>query len=407
MVLIESVHRALGLLTLRETRARLRNWRGFALVASIASLYAFLSMLVGSMLVFVPLGGPFTIGIVPRQAYQWWDYPQLFVVASWGVLTLPFFPTVAMILVSIGVGFGAATGIRLLIPILRRRVGVDRRSSAAGAAAGVGPAITGVATLGACCCTSCVGVTGITVVAAASGTNLNTLLFNNWYIGVFQVAVVYVALLAQERILTVSRSYCPTPPPLDRRFAAGTLLRLALMIAGITWSMAMFVEWTDVSPLTASAATWYHWIFEHQLLSLTAVAAGLFPKEFSEAIRSAASRFSGQGLRIALGLAGFTWAIWVPAQLAGLGLGGFLNELFGFLGTSALLAPIPPDAALGAPLYFHWAFQHLLLGAFALTVAMFPLRAIAPLEWTISAERPIRLASVTGTSPPMAPVVPQ
>ena len=407
MALLDTVDRSLGLLTLRETRTRLRGWKGFGLVTSIASVYALLSMLIGQMLILVPLTGQYTIEIVWGQAYQWWDYPAVFVEGSWGVLTLPFFPTLAMVLVSIGVGFGAATGIQLLIPLLRRRSTLDARSTTAGAAVGVGPAITGVATLGACCCTSCVGVTGITVVAAASGTDLNTLLLNNWYIGVFQMVVVYVALLAQERILTANKTYCPTPPPLDRKFAAGTILRLTLMIAGITWSLAMFVEWTGISPLSADAPTWYHWIFEHQLLSLTAIAAGLFPREFASLVRSIALRWSGIGWRLALAVGGITWGVWVPSYVAGIGLGGFLNELLGFLGAPSSWGAIPPDAALGPPLYFHWAFQHLLLAAFAIILAVSPTRAVAPLEWTISADRPVALERSPYSSPPVAPGNPQ
>src|SRR5262249_38415309 len=156
-----------------------------------------------------------------------------------GVLTLPFFPTIAMLLVAAGVGLGGATGIVLILPYVRRRPRAGPPAPGSAVATGVGPAIPGLGTLGACCCPSCVGTAGVAVVAGARGTDLNGLLLNNWYIGVFQVAVVYVALLAQERLLRQPADYCPIPPPLDRKFAAGAFWRLALLVGGITWSLAM------------------------------------------------------------------------------------------------------------------------------------------------------------------------
>jgi len=388
--------------TLHETRSRLRTWWGRSLVVAIAVVYAFVSMLLGDMLVFAsqPNASTYTVSLVYGYGTQWWDYPALFVSAPWGFLTLPFFPTVAMLLVSVGVGIGGATGLALALPLLRRTQGVNRQALASGSAASVGPAITGLATLGACCCTSCAGLVGVSVVAAASGSTLYNLLLNNWYIGVFQLGVVYVALLAQERSLRLTAEYCPVPPPFDRRFAAGALLRLGLLVAGITWSLAMFVEWTSTPPETASAAIWYHWIFEHQLLAITAIAAGLFPKEFAGAVRRLSSKVGGGIWRTALGVAGFTWGVWVPATLVALGLGGFLNELFGVLGLPAWAGAVPPDSSPGLALYFHWAFQHLLLSGFALALALVPMAATVPLLWTVTADRPGRSDELLQPGPP-------
>jgi hypothetical protein len=388
--------------TLHETRSRLRTWWGRSLVLAITVVYAFVSMVLGDMLVFVstPDTNVTTVSVVYGYGTQWWDYPALFVNAPWGFLTLPFFPTVAMLLVSIGVGIGGATGLVLALPLLRRAKGVNRQALASGSAASVGPAITGLATLGACCCTSCAGLVGVSVVAAASGSSLYNLLLNNWYIGVFQLGVVYIALLAQERSLRLTAEYCPVPPPFDRRFAAGALLRLGLLVSGITWSLAMFVEWTNTPPATANAAIWYHWIFEHQLLAITAIGAGLFPKEFAGAVRRLFSQLGGRIWRIALGVAGFTWGVWVPPTLAALGLGGFLNELFGVFGLPTWIGAVPPDSSLGLALYFHWAFQHLLLSGFALAVALVPTAATVPLLWTVSPERPAQTGKLPQTAPP-------
>lgn len=388
MAVVSAVGSALSLATLRETRLRLRTWWGRSLVAAIATAYAFVSMLLGQMLVLARLSGPYYIRILPGNGTQWWNYPGILVVESWGVLQLPFFPSIAMLLVSLGVGLGASIGILLALSLLRRTKYSDRRAAAAGAAAGVGPAITGLATLGACCCTTCLSTAGVALVAAASGTSLYNLLLNNWYIGAFQLAVVYVALMAQERTLRLTSDNCPVPPPMDRRFLAGAILRLGLLIAGITWSLAMFIEWSDTPPLAATAPLWFHWVFEHQLLSGTAVAAGLFPAEFAGVVRRAASRLGGRTWRIALAVAGISWGTWVPPALVGMGLGGFLNELFGFLSFPLGLGAVSPDATLGVALYFHWAFQHLLLSGFALSVALSPSAATAPLLWTVSGGRP-------------------
>ena len=371
---------------LGDTRRRIRDShvRGLAILIAIAFL--FVSMLIGQMLVLEPVQGSYEVLVLWHGANgaQWWNYPGLLAVQPWGILSLPFFPTLAMIIVSIGVGIGGAVGVLLIVPLFRRSIGTAPRDAATGAAAGVGPAITGLATLGACCCTSCVGAAGISVVAAASGTSLNNLLLNNWYIGVFQIGVVYVSLLAQERIFRQTREYCPVPPPMDRKFAAGAALRIALLVAGITWSLAMLVEWGETPPLTASAATWYHWVFEHQLLAVTAIVAGLFPKEFANGFRALATRFAGSAGRLALLIAGVTWGIGVPAALVHVGLGGFLNEVFGSLGLPVSWGAEVPDASLGAPLYFHWAFQHLLLGAFAIALALAPIAATRPLLWTVA-----------------------
>jgi hypothetical protein len=161
------------------------------------------------------------------------------------------------------------------------------------------------------------------------------------------------------------------------------VLRIALLVGGITWSLAMFVEWAEVSPAAAGPALWYHWIVEHQLLACVAVVAGMFPKEAAAWIRRVHARTGGWALRGLLLVGGVTWSIGVPPPLVGAGLGGFLNELGGFLGVSAAWGAVAPDVGLGAALFFHWIVQHLLLGAFAITLAIAPERALAPLLRTV------------------------
>ena len=380
--MLDTIRRIGALASLRRTRALLRSRKAHLLVAGIAVSYLLASMVIGEMIVFPPVQGRFFVD-VHVTGNPWWDFPELFVFSSGFALDLLFLPTVTMVLVSIGVGMGATAAILTTIPSIAERWSPTRRSTATASASGASAAIAGLATLGACCCTSCAGVAGVAVVAAASGTNIAVLLRESWYLDLFQLAVVGVALLAQERALRLPSEYCPVPPKVDRAFLVGTALRIALLIAGITWSLAMFVEWIDEPPLAASATTWYHWIFEHQLLSLTAIATGLFPKEVSAWIRRVYRSPEGWPLRIALLVAGVTWGLWVPPALTGVGLGGLINEVLGVLGMPATWGTVPPDAAVGAPLLFHWVFQHALLASLSIAVAIHPRVAFAPLLRTV------------------------
>lgn len=398
MTAAEGLRRFLSLLSLSETRALLRSRRARGWAFDIALIYAILSMMLGGMLDLSPVHHDVAIQLV-WSGNPWWDYPWLFLVAPGVFLELPLVPTIAMVLVSAGVGMGSVSALLLLVPRFRAPKRDDGAPVTPSPSAAAAPAITGLATLGACCCTSCASVGGVAVVAAASGADLVTILQSNWYVSLFQVGVVGFCLVAAERVLRVPADRCPTPAAKDRRFLLGTLLRLSLLLAGITWSLAMFVEWGETSPLTASAATWYHWIFEHQLLALTAVVAGMFPSELASFVRRMFARPVGLALRVGLVVAGVTWGVGVPPLQAGMGLGGFLNELLGVLGAPAAWGAIAPDAALGPALYFHWAFQHLLLGAFAIVLALRPARALAPLRWTWEAARMERDAPVGSPTP--------
>ncbi|MCI4350397.1 MAG: hypothetical protein L3K15_02640 [Thermoplasmata archaeon] len=385
------------LLALRRTRALVRSPFGRFLAITVAAAYALVSMLLGYMLTFFNTQQSGVTAVVIWQGTPWWNYPGMLVVAPGGVLALPFLSTITMLLVSAGVGLGAAAAVLLLVPGLRRGRNVPAvRSMASTVAGGATPAIAGLATLGACCCTSCVGAAGIAVVAAASGTNVGEVIRNNWYVAVFELAIVGLSLILLERSLALPAEVCPVPPPKDRRFAVGTALRLALLVAGITWSLAMFVEWGDVPPLSAPGGTWYHWVFEHQLLALLAITAGFLPLETAAALARSARRWRSLVWRAPLLLGGITWGIGVPAALVGAGLGGLGNEVMGYLGAPAAWGAIPPDSALGAPLYFHWTLQHGLLGAFAIAVAVLGETALAPLLWSVSAARPSSSAEAAG-----------
>ena len=378
---MDTLRRILSLAPLQRTRALLRTRKARATVVTIAAVYMVLSMLIGQMLTFLAFPGP-TLVSVQWTGNPWWDFPELFVFSGGVALDLLFLPTLTMVLVSAGVGIGATAALATVAPALRTRRKGEGREAATSSTAGASAAITGLATMGACCCTSCAGAAGVAVVAAASGTDILFLLRENWYLDLFQVVVLGVALLAQERSLRLPADYCRLPPKADARFVLGSVLRVALLLAGITWSLAMFVEWAETSPLSAGPVTWYHWIVEHQVLALVALAAGMFPKETASWVRKAYARAGGVPLRALLLVGGITWGLWVPPALTGIGLEGFVNELLGAVGAPATWGAVAPDA-VGAALLFHWAFQHLLLSAFAIVLAVRPDRALAPLLRTV------------------------
>jgi hypothetical protein len=369
-----------GSIALRAIRRDLTERRAWPVVGVLAVAFAAISMILGQMLILEPVSGPVLVGaVLPSGGGHLWDFPELYAVGPWGVLVLPFLPTVAMALVSVGVGMGATVAAGQVATRLRRDPA--RPMSPTGVAVGAGPAIGGLATIGACCCTACASTAGVAVVAAASGVGPAELLVNDWYVGVFQLVLVCVTLVALDRSLAGVVGRCPSEVVRPRRQAAGALLRLALVVAGVTWSLAMLVEWGSVDPLTAAPAQWYHWGIEHQLLGAAAVAAGLFPSEFAGFVRRHARTFGGLVGRVALGAGAVSWGLWVPAPFVAAGLGGFMNELFGTLGAPAGWGAVAPDAALGPALLFHWAFQHLLLATFALALAIRPLDATVPVTW--------------------------
>ncbi len=364
---------------LRSIRGLLASRRARLLAVLIAVVYTVVSLFVGLMIQSVPGRSPFLIRFIAQApANDWWDYPALIVNAPGWALFLPFFPTVTMVLVSIAVGLAMGACVVLVGARLRS----PNADVATGAGAGVAPAVAGLATLGACCCTACTATLSVGVIASVSGTDLFTLLANTWYLDVFQLVIVGLSLVALERGLRQAEMNCAPSIRLDGRFWTGAVLRFAVLLAGITWSLAMLVEWSAVSPVAASAAEWYHWIFEHQLLSLTAIGVALFPGEATRLVARVGRSLPAYVGRGMLFVAGFTWGLWVPPSLTAAGLGGFVNEFLGLLGLPASWGAIPLDAGIGAPLVFHWAFQHLLLAGFAMLLAVRPEWALAPMGWT-------------------------
>ncbi len=203
---------------LPEVRSFLRTAHARVAVVFFAVLYLLGSLLAGGMLTFFPLGGGTTIEILTGSGGSgnvytfltgsgagpgWWNYPGLLVLAPWGVLSLPLFATIAMIVVAVGVGYGMAVAAVLLFRLFRPRREELARTKAVGAATGLTPAMISLVTLGSCCSTTAAATAGVGLIADATGTTVANLLLNNWVLGVAQMVIVWVALIGQELLLRV------------------------------------------------------------------------------------------------------------------------------------------------------------------------------------------------------------
>ncbi len=383
------------------------------MTAFFAIVYALASMLFGGMIVLGTIRGGYTVEILTRAASfePVWDFPGLLIVAPWGVVSLPWFPTLAMIVVSIGVGIGMSVAVLLLFRILRARRSAAGGPAVAGSVAGLTPAMISLVTLGACCSTTAAASAGVAVVAAVTGTTTATLILNNWFLGVFQIAVVWMALVAQELLLRVyggifgladprTPSGVLSPAPkVDRRFVAGCALRVGLLAGGVTWSLATVADWTVVNAFQAPAATWFYWIIEQQLVAFLAIFAAFAPAGTYVTLLRIFQRRWGLLVRAVLAVGGLCLLVWVPPPFAGWGIEGFGNELASVFGAPASWGAVAPVFTPGLSLYLRWSLQYLLLSLFALGVVIAPTSVFRPLLATVGHPIP----SVPSRADPVGP----
>lgn len=407
-----------ALLSLSHSRALVRRPRYFLVAALIAVAYALIAMVVGAMLqIFWTPAHLSSFWVILTSGTPWWDYPALLAVNPYFILGLTFLPTLFMVLTSAGVGLGMTVAVILSASLLRNRRTSPARPAAVGTAAGLTPALIALVTLGACCSTTAAATAGIGLTAQATGTSAGALLANNWYLGVFQLVILYVALLAQEQLLTVYGALVPSAavtlsaptaaPPLDRRFAAGAVLRVALLAAGVTWSLAMVAEWFTTNPGTAPVGAWTGWILQHQLLGFAAILSALVPVPTYRAFLRQGGSWPGLIVRALLVVGGLSLAIGVPPPLAVTGWHGLVNELLGAAGVSAAWGGVSPGLSLSAALVLRWAFQYVLLGGFAIGLGIRPFAALRPILWTVVGGRetpvlPRGVGSPLASPPPVS-----
>ncbi|HXQ79061.1 MAG: hypothetical protein WB788_02290 [Thermoplasmata archaeon] len=212
--------RLLSLLTLRRTRGLLRSRRAKSVAIVIAVAYGFIALLAGYMLQIVPTGASGTTARVLTNSYSpaWWNYPAVLVVTPGGILVLPFLATVSMVLVSIGVGVGMGAGLLLATQFFRTWKLARAGRGLVSPLAGLTPAMVALLTLGACCSTSAAAAGSIGAIAEVSGTSYDQILLNSWILNVFQVAVLGIALLAQEYLIGVFSSLAKSGA--ETRFSA-------------------------------------------------------------------------------------------------------------------------------------------------------------------------------------------
>jgi len=376
-----------ALLTLREIRTYIRRSSARGGVVFFALLYVLGSLFLGGMVVLGNIRGGYTISTVWGGAASGgsWNYPGLLIIAPWGVVSLPFFATCAMIVVGIGVGFGMTVAFLLGIGLLRTRGTGRGGTSTAGTVAGLTPAMLSLVTLGACCSTTAAATAGVGLVAQASGTSVANLLLNNWYLGVFQIVMVWVALVAQEMLLVVyaglfgrsrvvgAAAEGAFAPAWGARFLSAGLTRVLLLGAGVVWLLAILADWTTINPATAGPGFWYRWVVEHGMLGGIAVTAALFPTSlyrFALRVRVGSGRWV-LGLLI---VGSLSLLIWVPPPLPAWGVDALVNQIFGVIGVPSAWGAIAPGPVGGLALYLRWTFEYVLLAGFALAAFLLPAR---------------------------------
>jgi hypothetical protein len=387
--------RGWSLLALQGTRSLLSGPIYRILVGVIALAYGFGAMLVGGMLYLpsrpLPLGWFFYV--YPTGPGPSWTYPTILVGSPYFFLDMPIISGILMTLSAAGVGLGMSLAALLGVRLVRRRKAALLRPTAVGTAAGLTPVMIALVTLGACCSTTAAATAGIGLAAQSSGTTPAEALANAWYLGVFQVAVIYVALIAQEQLLSVygpllgipvlgrltPGSEAVTPSPLGWRGAGSALLRIALVAAGITWSLSTFTDWFAMAPERANFWAGFGWAFQHQVPGTIAVLVALFPvgslafwAKFSRGRTNLAIR----GVLVTSGLALLTW---FPAPISQMGVAALGNELLGFWGFPASWGAVAPPPIGLVGLLLRWTLQFGLLGFVALAMGVAPEASLKPL----------------------------
>ncbi len=400
-----------GLLSLREIRRFIRGSSAGGGVVFFGLLYVLGSLFLGGMIVLGDVRGGYTLTIIWSGTAGSWNYPGLLLVAPWGVVSLPFFATLSMIVVGIGVGLGMTVAFLLAVRLVKNRARASTESTATGAIAGLTPAMISLVTLGACCSTTAAATAGVGLVAQASGTSASNLLLNNWYLGVFQIVVVWVALLAQEMLLIVYAGLFGRAPTVEvqgasarastfnRRFWAVGALRVVLLGAGVVWALTVLAEWTTVNPLTAGAGEWFQWGIQHWVVASVAISAALFPSGTGSVLARFRPGLGGLITAVIL-LGGLSLLLWVPPPLPAWGVDGLINQILGAAGASANWGTVAPGAVDGYALYVRWGLEYVLLGCFAIVAALYPLRVFPLLSDAKPNTTPERLMEAASRSQP-------
>ena len=374
-----------SLLALRETRRALSPLRYRLLVGTAAVVYAIVAMIVGGMLYIA--SSPFDLGwffyLYPRGPGPPWVYPAIIAGSPYFFLDLPLLSGIMMTLTSAGIGLGMALGIQLGVRLLRRHGDQPAGPVTLGTAAGLTPALIAVVTLGACCSTTAAATAGIGLVAQSSGTTPADALANAWYLGVFQLAVVYVALLAQEQLMRIyrfaaepSHSTESSDQTAVSQFGRGSIargaLRVILVAAGLSWSLSALTLGFAAPGSRLALAIEIGGILQRVVPGLLAVVAALFPERLVALWARLKWGGVSVGLRALFIITGVSLVAWIPPPWCGAGFSGLANELLGFGGFPVAWGAVTPPAIGSTGLVLRWSLQFLLLGLFAVAVGVSP-----------------------------------
>ena len=368
--------------------------RSRVMVGTIGLGYALVAMVVGGMLYLslTPLRLGWFFYIYPSGAGPGWTYPAILAGGPHFFLDLPLLSGILMTLSAAGIGLGMSVGVLLAIRLLRRPRETVPGPTVAGSIAGLTPVVFGLVTLGACCSTAAAATAGIGLVAQSSGTSPSEAIANAWYLGVFQVVVVYVALLAQEQLLRVYESAVRNPTvepkvsdPLrhelrrpDWRRVGSIFLRVALVVAGVTWSLAALTIGFGTSPGAFRAAVWVGVLFQHEVPGIFAVLVALFPTELRKLFARLHASVGGRFVRVTLMVSGVALLGWIPPPWGTNGAGGLGNELLGYFGFSSGWGAVAPPDMGTVGLLLRWVFQFALLGLLSVIAGISPRTILGP-----------------------------
>jgi hypothetical protein len=225
-------------------------------------------------------------------------------------------------------------------------------------------------------------------VAVASGTSYDQILLNSWFLNVFQIMVLGIALIAQELLIGIYAGLVKTvpteaPSPVEaprsaaRRFRAPVLaIRVFFIVAGTLWVLSGLVGLTA----HASSATFPGFLvgdlLQHGFVGVIAIAAGLTPSLLlGLSTQDQRARVVRAGRALLL-VGGASIAVGVPPPLTGWGLSGFGNYLLGAVGVPTRMGGVMPPGGGGVVLDLGIASLYALLGVLAVLLALYPDRML-------------------------------
>jgi len=273
-----------------------------------------------------------------------------------------------------------AAGLRLAYRLWRRRrVNGSSGTAVSTSLAGLTPAMVALLTLGACCSTTAAAAAGIETLAQASGYGPDQILVSSWYLNIFQLAVLGIALLAQEELLSVAPGLLGSDEEGSRTLSglaarkipwSSALVRVVLVGGGLIWGLSFLLQASLSSGSWANPAPWFAASLQRGFLGAVAVMGGLFPAPFARFVLSEGASRRTSALRLLLIAVGVSVAVGVPPPLATVGISGAGNQILGSWG-------LPPDlGGVVLPLAggLDWPFVALsiLLGLFAIAAGLRP-----------------------------------